>query len=106
MDYISKPSRTLEEVSFPLTLTRKEPFPNPFTDHCISKMDIKIEELKVCILKNNFGSKVASLDIKKLMMKKSVKDNETNLKLIGQIALNYLNKRKNSMEPVLEPWIF
>ena len=61
---------------------------------------------KIQILKNKDGVKAAQFELKNLRMSDFKDNEESKLKLLASISLDYFNKRKMDFEPFLEPWIF
>lgn len=62
--------------------------------------------MRVGILKNNDGVKLIQLSFCKIKLNKTEELNSNKLILIGEITIEYFNKRKMTFEPLLEPWSF
>lgn len=87
-------------------MTRKEPPTYDFDDDCQNIKKILVPALKIQILKNKDGIKVAQFELKQLHAHDKSDKDTTNFKLITTIRLDYFNKRKLDFEPFMEPWKF
>jgi len=77
---------------------------SPVFDYNIATTKINIRDLRIEILKNNNGVRIASIMLSKVLMKKLSKNGNDSLGLKGTLHINYFNKRKMEYEPFLEPW--
>ena len=86
-------------------ITRRPPLDRP-QENCIAKAKVSIKEIKLQGLKSEKTMKIIAVSIKDLLLRKQSYLNTSNVKLKGQLSIEYFNKRNMQYEPFLEPWIF
>ena len=78
-----------------------------FIDLHKSKITLNIPNMKISILKNFHGTRILYLDLSNVTLQKDSSfglDDNSQLYLRLTIGIDYLNRRTQAMEPLLEKW--
>jgi hypothetical protein len=65
---------------------------------------VSIKNMKISILKNFHGTRIIYFDLSNIKLLKKSKDENSDLTLTLSTHIDYLNRRNQAMEPLLERW--